>query len=239
MQLSLRVLCASNAFKESLTAQQSCRSMAHGVRAAARSLAFPVEVLETPLADGGNSTQQVLVDALDGELVEVKVHDPLLNTVNSNYGIIHHSEGRKVAVIEMANASGLHLVEPSLRNPLKSSTLGTGELIMHAVKESRVDEIVLCIGGSATCDGGMGAAYALGYQFLTQEGVSFHPFGGSLTQLDQIIAPSPNPLEKVSLTIACDVVNPLLGEFGSVNVYAPQKGAKPSELPILEQGLSK
>ncbi len=224
------ILAAPDSFKGSLSAARAARALAEGVRRV-----FPEEeVLEVPLADGGEGTVEALLASLGGKKVSARVQGPLGEPVEAFFGLL---EDGKTAVVEMAAASGLPLVPPERRDVLRASTFGTGELIRLAL-EAGAREIVVGLGGSATCDGGAGMARALGFSLLDKDGQELPPGGGALTSLERIDPSRRHPaLAGARILGACDVTNPLLGEKGAARVFAPQKGASPKEVEILEEGL--
>ncbi len=227
----VRIVIAPNAFKESLSAPAAADAIAEGVW---RVIA-DAEVLCVPVADGGDGTAESILAACDGEWVGVEVHDPLMRTIQSRYGLI--DEGR-TAVIEMAEASGLRLIGPNERNPLKTSTFGTGELLLDAI-ERGCERVIMGIGGSATVDGGLGMAVALGYELLDANGEAIEPHGGGLTKLARIISENvPERLRQIPIFIASDVTNPLAGPEGAAAVFGPQKGATPEMVKTLDDGLN-
>eukprot|EP01065_Artemidia_motanka_P002120 TRINITY_DN10982_c0_g1_i1.p1 TRINITY_DN10982_c0_g1~~TRINITY_DN10982_c0_g1_i1.p1 ORF type:complete len:392 (+),score=118.60 TRINITY_DN10982_c0_g1_i1:59-1234(+) len=219
----MKVVLCSNAFKECLSAKDASEAMAAGVRAAAPD----AQCIVVPLADGGDSTLEVLVEQRGGEYRTVRARDPLFREIEATYGLI---DGGSTAVIEMAKVSGLALLTDAERDPTKTSTVGTGDLIRDAA-ERGVSRVILCIGGSATNDGGIGVAHALGYRFLDAGGVELPPVGGSLGRIRRIDSSKRDPrLRGIRVTVACDVTNPLCGPTGATAVYGPQKGAKTEEM---------
>ncbi len=177
---------------------------------------------------------RLLINALAGESVEIKVHDPLLRIIKAEYGIL---EGN-TAVIEMAAASGLPLLKKDEQNPLLTNTYGTGEMIVHAVKEKGCKKILLGIGGSATNDGGMGMAAALGIKFLSEADEELESCGQNLGLIKTIDLSQVDPLfSEVEFIIACDVNNPLCGDLGAAHIYGPQKGATNQMVEQLDKGL--
>ncbi|HEY8393225.1 MAG TPA: glycerate kinase [Thermaerobacter sp.] len=226
----MRVVIAPDSFKGSLTAEQAAAAMAAGAREG-----WPgVETVELPLADGGEGTAAALVRATGGRWQRCRVSDPLGRPVEAAWGLL--GDG-KTAVIEMAAASGLTLVEPSRRDPLAASTYGTGELIRAALDRG-CRRLLVAIGGSATTDGGTGMLAALGARFLDGAGRPLPPGGGPLSRLARIDLEGLDPrLRQVSIEVACDVDNPLTGPRGAAAVYAPQKGATPAMVVQLEAGL--
>lgn len=226
----MRVVLAPDKFKGTLTARQAAEIMARAIR----SVHPDASIAELPLADGGEGTVQTLTHALGGTFRSVTVHDPIGRLRKAEFGI-----AGKTAVIEMAAASGMALLEQRELNPLQTSTFGTGELIRAAL-DAEVREIVIGIGGSATVDGGAGMAEALGYSFYNaQEEPMFRLAGGTLSAIRYLDTLHADPrLRECRIRIASDVANPLLGPDGAAAVFAPQKGATPEMLPILESGLA-
>jgi len=187
-----------------------------------------------PMADGGEGTVESLIDATGGQRIEVKVMDPLMREINSFYGIT--GDGT-TAVIEMAAASGLELLDPTERNPWITSTYGTGQLISDALDKG-CKKILLGIGGSATNDGGAGMAEALGVKFTNKMGVRPEPGGGLLGSVEKIYMEGLNPaIEATEIRVACDVSNPLTGPEGASSIYGPQKGADPDMVNKLDANL--
>lgn len=230
MKKKIMILVSPNAFKESLTAIQAAKAISRGILSVWRE----TKIIKLPVADGGDGTLDVLVTGQGGKTKKIKVTDPLGNSVNARLGLLDKG---KLAVIEMAEASGLRLVLPTQRNPLVATTYGTGELIQAAL-DLGVKEIIVGVGGSATVDGGVGMAMALGGKFLDKKGKSIGLGGNELNRLHHInLSFIDSRLRKTKIRVACDVQNPLLGSKGTVNVYAKQKGATPLMLPILESGM--
>lgn len=187
------------------------------------------------MADSGEGTVQSLVDATGGQIIQAKVTGPLDKEVEAFYGIL--GDGN-TAVIEMAAASGLHHVPVDKRNPLITTTRGTGELILKAL-DHKVKHIIIGIGGSATNDGGTGMAKALGAKLLDANGAEIKEGGGSLDQLASIdLTNLDSRLAEVKVEVACDVDNPLTGETGASAVFGPQKGATPDMVKQLDRNLA-
>ncbi|MFP4199624.1 MAG: glycerate kinase [Halanaerobium sp.] len=226
----MKILVAPDSFKGSLTAMEVAENIRRGIHKADSRI--DVDLL--PMADGGEGTVQSLVDATDGEIIKKEVTGPLGNKVEAFYGLL--GDG-KTAVIEMAAASGLPLVPEGKKNPLKTTTYGTGELIASAL-EHGVKKIIIGIGGSATNDAGVGMAQALGAEILDENGGQIAFGGGNLDQIEEINLDSLDyRLKDVEILVACDVDNPLYGENGAAYVYAPQKGADSEMVEILDQNL--
>ena len=192
------------------------------------------EVIKVPMADGGEGTVDSLVDATHGQRVIVEVTGPLGNKISSYYGILGNGT---TAVIEMAKASGLEIVEKKKRNPMITTTFGTGELIRDAL-DHNVKEIIIGLGGSSTNDGGSGMAQALGAKLLDQNNHQIPFGGGNLDKLDKIdISNLDSRLQDVKIILASDVTNPLIGKDGASRVFGPQKGATPEMVEKLENNL--
>ena len=225
-----KIVIASDSFKGSISAAEVA---ACGERAVHR--LFPdCEVVQLPVADGGEGTVETLTAALGGQSVATVVHDPLGRLITAQYGLITKE---KTAIIEMATASGLPLLQPEERNPWLTSTYGTGELIRDAL-ERGCRKFLIAIGGSATNDGGMGLLQALGFRFLDAEGQELPGCGGSLSQIEQIdTSRALTTLTECQFTVACDVTNPFYGREGAAYVFASQKGADAEMVEALDQGL--
>ncbi|AWI13713.1 glycerate kinase [Caldibacillus sp. 210928-DFI.2.22] len=221
---------APDSFKESMTAKEVCKAMEIGIKRAIPD----AECIHVPMADGGEGTVQSLIDATGGTLVKKEVTGPLGTKVVAGYGIL--GDG-KTAVIEMAAASGIHFVTKETKNPLITTTYGTGELIKDCIEQG-ITDIILGIGGSATNDGGTGMAAALGYKFLDEDGKELKLGGGFLDRLATIDTSNVIPgLRDVHILVASDVTNPLCGEHGASRVFGPQKGATPEMVEILDNNL--
>jgi glycerate kinase len=226
----LKVAIAPDSFKGSMTAMEAASCIEAGLTSALAG----VRCRKVPMADGGEGTVQAIVDATGGTFVKRTVADPLGRRLKATFGL---SGDGKTAVMEMAAASGLALLKPRERNPLKTSTYGTGELMRHALKLG-VRKILIGIGGSATNDGGTGMARALGVKFLDARGKPVPEGGGSLDKIASIDMRGLDPrLKGVQVEVACDVDNPLIGRNGAAQVYGPQKGATPAMVKKLDAGL--
>ena len=228
----LKIVVAPNAFKGTLTAPQAAAAIARGVRQV-----FPdAEVVEVPVADGGDGTVEALVTALHGERRSVRVEGPLGDPVEAAYGLV---DSGRTGVVELALSSGLALVDAGKNDPLKASTYGFGQ-VLGAVRSSGVERVICGIGGSATNDGGAGMAQALGYRLLDSDGRDLGRGGAELVRLDRI-DPSGFDFgwEKVAVRVACDVTNPLNGPLGASAVYGPQKGADPGMVRLLDGALAR
>ncbi|RFU66318.1 glycerate kinase [Peribacillus saganii] len=226
----MKVVLAPDSFKESMTALEVCEAFDRGFRKV-----FPeAEIVKVPMADGGEGTVQSLVDATGGKIFACTVTGPLGKPVEAFFGMLG---GGKSAVIEMAAASGLHLVDREERNPLITTTKGTGELILAALDQG-AEHIIIGLGGSATNDGGAGMAKALGVKLLDQNGEDIEEGGGALGSLAVIdLADIDSRLAAVKIEIACDVDNPLIGPRGASAIFGPQKGATPEMVLLLDHNL--
>ena len=226
----MRIVAAPNPFKGSLGAPAAAAAIAAGVLRV-----FPgAEVLELPVADGGEGTVEALVAAHAGELVQVEVEGPLGDSVLASFGLI--DEGR-TAVVELASSSGLTLVAGDRRDAGVSSTYGFGQLLA-AARGRGVTKIIAGIGGSATNDGGAGMAQALGFSLLDDSGRELRRGGSALAGLDRIEPGDAAAAWKdLKIQVACDVSNPLTGPEGASAVYGPQKGAGPAQVAELDAAL--
>lgn len=228
----MKIIIAPDSFKESLSARQVAEQVAAGFR----EVMPDATCILLPLADGGEGTVDAMVAATGGCVVPVSVTGPLGAPVEAFYGLT--GDGR-TAVIEMAAASGLMLVPPERRNPLVTTSFGTGELILAALDRG-VSEIIIGIGGSATNDGGAGMLQALGAGLLDDKGERIGYGGGALARLARIETSGLDPrLSGVCIQVACDVSNPLLGEKGASAVFGPQKGATPGMVRELDANLAR
>ncbi len=224
------IVVAPDSFKECLSATKVAAAISEGIKR----IMPEAEIINIPMADGGEGTVEALVSATGGKIIPVAAVDALNRPVQSFYGILGDGE---TAVIEMAAASGLELLLPEERNPMFTSTYGTG-LLMKAVMEAGFTQIILGIGGSATNDGGAGMAQALGFGLLDKKGNPIQPEGGALGELHRIDCSGVYPhLREVKIRVACDVRNPLLGPSGATRVYGPQKGATPEMIETLEMNM--
>lgn len=230
----MKIVIAPDKFKGSLTAPQVAVAIAKGIRRTEPS----VEIDECPVADGGEGTVAALVAATGGRLETRRVTGPLPEMkVDATFGILGDGQ---TAVVEMSAASGLALLKPEDRNPLNTTTFGTGELLIAAAALG-VNHIILGIGGSATTDGGIGCAQACGLPVILEDGQPVSPTeplcGRDLNSVVLIKHGRGSAIERVRITVACDVVNPLYGPHGAVEVYGPQKGATPAQVRWLDDAL--
>lgn len=213
----MRIIIAIDSFKGSLSSLEAGNAAAVGIRRV-----FPeAETIVCPVADGGEGTVDALVSGLDGKFVDIPVHDPLGRKITARYGVLPDN----TAVIEMAAASGLTLLSENLRDPMKTSTFGTGEMILHAIRHG-CRSFITGIGGSATNDGGIGCLQALGFGILDENRKPVSSGAQGLSEIAEINCKSAVPeLKDCRFHVACDVTNPLCGENGCSAVFAPQKGA--------------
>ncbi len=224
----MKIVVAIDSFKGSLTAMQACETVAHAIR----SVMPNVQVVTKPMADGGEGTGSVLMAAAGGRWIGQTVMGPLPD-MKVDAGFVWLAED-KTAVVEMATAAGLQLLESAQRNPLKTTTYGVGQLMKAAIDHG-AGRILLAIGGSATVDGGVGAAMALGWRFVAADGQEIGLGGGQLGRISRIVPPG-HGLGAV-VDVLCDVDNPLCGEHGAARVYGPQKGATPEMVEMLDVAL--
>ncbi len=226
----MKFVLAPDKYKGSLTGHEFCDAVESGIKKV-----FPqAEILKRPLADGGDGTIEVVAHYLNAHSISLEVTDPLFRKIKTEYLL---SDDKKTAFIEMSEASGYKLLTKTEMNCMHTTSLGTGEMIVD-VLEKGAKNIVLGIGGSATNDGGMGMATALGYEFLDEKGQLLEPVGKNLARVQEIRSEKAHEkLDGVNIQIACDVNNPLYGKNGAAHVYGPQKGASPEEVELLDKGL--
>jgi glycerate kinase len=228
----VKIVVAPNAFKGSLTASQAAAAIARGVR----EVLPDAEIVEVPVADGGDGTVEALVAAKRGEYRLVEVQGPLGDPVPAQYGLI---DSGRTGIVEMAAANGLTLIPPERRDPRKTSTYGFGQLL-EAVRRDGVLEIIAGIGGSATNDAGAGMAQALGYHLLDATGQELERGGAALARLERIDSSGfDRRWLSVKVNVACDVTNPLTGPRGASAVYGPQKGADAQAVRELDAALAR
>ena len=226
----MKFVLAPDKYKGSLSGIAFCEAAEKGLRMVFKD----AEIIKMPLADGGDGTIEVVKNYLNAQLFDVKVSDPLFRPITSSYLF---SDDKKTAFIEMSKASGHKLLKNEELNCLHTTSLGTGEFIVDALDKG-VKQIILGIGGSATNDGGMGVACALGYDFLDKNGKSLKPIGENLIKVRQIHKANVHKrLADVKVSIACDVSNPFFGPNGAAHIYAEQKGANFMEVEVLDAGL--
>lgn len=227
----MKIIIAADSYKGNLTSLEVANAIETGI---VRTVA-DARCVKIPVADGGEGTVQALVDGLGGEFYYQKVQDPLGRPVRARYGLLPDN----TAVIEMAEASGLPLLTSAEQNPLETSSYGTGELILAAL-EKGAERILIGLGGSATNDGGVGMAQALGILFLDKQGqlLTENGTGGRLKHITAVDMAGLHPAVLATpITIACDVSNPLCGKEGASVVFGPQKGASPEMVKQLDQNL--
>ena len=225
----MKLLFASDSFKGSLSSDQTIELLTK----AAEEVFGSCETSGVPVADGGEGTTDAVVKARSGEIITVPVHGPLMEMEQGFYGRLSDTE----AILEMAAASGLPMVPEEKRNPLNTTTYGTGELLKAAL-DAGYTEIAIAIGGSATNDGGMGFASALGIRFLDQEGNVLEGRGENLEKVAHIDMSGLDPaVQKAHFTVMCDVTNPLCGPDGATYTFGKQKGGTPEILDRLEKGM--
>jgi glycerate kinase len=228
----MHILIAPNAFKNSLDALAVAKAIGEGLQQSKLNCSFEC----FPIGDGGDGTAELIVQKHNGTIINVEVHDALGRKIIASFGLIDKGN---TAVIELANASGIRLLQPHELNPLHATTYGTGELIKHALDKG-VSKIILCIGGSATVDGGTGILQALGIRFLNNENEILKGLPESLINLASInFSGLDKRILNCELIILCDVENKLLGENGAAKIFGPQKGASAEDVQKLENALTK
>jgi glycerate kinase len=223
----MKIVLAFDSFKGNLSAREVCELVRNGILSVRRD----AEVVMLPMADGGEGTAAAMMSALGGEWIPVTVTGPR-PAMKVEAGFAWMAD-RRVAVVEMAKASGLPLLKPDERNPMETTTFGTGELIRAAIDRG-AQKILLTVGGSATVDGGLGAAAALGWRFLDGSGKDVVLCGKGLSHIKEIVPPN---RILPAMDVLCDVTNPLCGPNGAARVYGPQKGATPEMVDLLDSDL--
>lgn len=230
----LSIAIVPDSFKGSAGAGTVARAMARGARAAAQASGREVSISTLPFADGGEGTLEAILDAWNATARTVSTTDAIGRSVTARYGL---SPDGTTAIIEAAEANGLPSVSDVALQPLEATTFGIGALV-NAALDAGAAEIVLCIGGSATTDGGTGLLNALGARFLDATGNELPAGGGALRDLASIDVTAMDPrAHAVSWKIACDVTNPLVGTRGAAAIFGPQKGASGKDIEILDAGL--
>ncbi|MDH6364110.1 glycerate kinase [Enterococcus sp. PF1-24] len=226
---NLKIILAIDSFKGSASSKEAADWVEMGIR----KVLPEANLLKYAIADGGEGTIEALVSSLGGEIRNVQVKNPLGEVITANYGMLNS----QTAIIEMAEASGLMLVEPNHENALQASTYGVGQLILAAINDG-AKEIYLGLGGSATTDGGVGMAQALGISFKNAEGIEIASGLAGLKDLASIdLSALPEAVKQVKFKILSDVSNPLTGENGAVYIYGPQKGLAQAEIKSLDQSM--
>lgn len=227
----MKIVIAPDSFKGSLTSVEVAEAIERGVR----KVLLDVETVLVPVADGGEGTTDSLIISTNGHKMEVTVKDPLLRPIKASYGVLGD---QKTCVIEMASASGLCLISATERNPMLTTTFGTGELIKNAL-DAGYRHFILAVGGSATNDGGLGMLQALGMRFLDSKGNLVGHGGANLAHIIQIDDRDFDcRIQECTFLIASDVQNPLIGLNGASHVFGPQKGATKEMVQMLDQNLS-
>ncbi|EPR73221.1 Glycerate kinase [Winogradskyella psychrotolerans RS-3] len=225
----MKIILAPDKYKGSLTGLEFCNIIAPIL-----TTSLKAKVIIVPLADGGDGTIEVVNYYLKGEIIHVNVTNPIFKTVEATF---LYAKASKIAFIEMAEASGMKLLQPKDQNCMHTTTFGTGELILKAIDKG-AQHIILGIGGSATNDCGIGMANALGYRFLDQENNEVKPIGSALITICKIDDTLVDKrLKSIKFQIACDVTNPLYGPNGAAHIYANQKGATEADINYLDTGL--
>lgn len=226
----MKFVLATDSFKESMTSIEACNVMEKAIK----KIKNNAEVVKVPMADGGEGTVEALVNSTSGTFVETEVLNPLGKKIKAFYGILGD---KKTAVIEMAKASGIELIKREERNPLITTTYGTGELIKHAI-DNGIKHIVIGIGGSATNDGGCGMLQALGVKLLDKNNNEIPFGGGELNKIEKIdVSHIYKGIKDVSFEVACDVTNPFVGPDGASYIFGPQKGADSEMVEFLDKNL--
>lgn len=235
MPAALRVLICPDKFKGTLTAREAARAMAQGVRGAALALGVGVEIDECPLADGGEGTARCIGEALGADFAHLRVTGPLGRPVDAEYAVFRDPLRGVTLLFDSAEACGLKHVGAADRDPERTTSRGVGELLLHA-KRLGVDRIDVGLGGSATVEGGVGMAAALGWRFIDGGGVAIErPTGADLARIEAAI---PCPWSGPPVRVLCDVESVLCGARGAAALYGPQKGATPEQVTRLDAGLA-
>lgn len=225
-----KIILAIDSFKGCLTSSDVEDAVAEAIRMKDESY----EIFKIPVSDGGEGMLEAFCHALNGKIKNVRVHDPLMRLIYSSYGV---SSDHKIAIIEMAKASGFMFLDHSELNPMLTTSYGTGELIADAILHG-CRNFIIGLGGSATCDGGTGMMQALGVRFFDSDHRELMYGGAILSDIKKLDVSQVNPLlSKCTFTLAADVSNPLYGEMGAAKVFAPQKGATAAMVESLESGL--
>lgn len=237
----MKVIVAIDSFKGSLSSMDAGFAVKKGISKARPN----TDIIVKPLADGGEGTTDALISGLGGKRIDLTVTGPMGNPVNCYYGILkndssaeNHISCGNIAVMEMASAAGITLVPEGQKDPLRATTYGVGEMILHAI-ENGCRDFIIGIGGSATNDGGIGMLKALGFEFLDKNGVDVGEGGQALSKISAIKTDKVNSkLSLCNFKVACDVTNPLYGENGATYVYGPQKGVTLEMRDDLDQGMA-
>jgi glycerate kinase len=228
----MKIIVAPDSFKGNISASEVCSIIEAGLIRADKNAV----IHKIPLADGGEGTARTVTQATGGRFVKTNVTGPFGKKVEAEFGLINNG---KTAVLDIASACGIELVGQSELNPMKATSYGTGELIAAAL-DTGAKELVIGIGGSAVNDGGIGMISALGFKVLDENGRPTGQGGAVLSKIATIdCGEADKKLKNVSIKVACDVTNPLLGHLGASTVFGPQKGATPKMVKTLDAGLSK
>lgn len=228
----MHILIAPNAFKNSLNASEVAKAVGEGLLESKLNCSFEY----FPIGDGGDGTAQLIIQKHNGTLISAEVNDALGRKINASFGLIDKGN---TAVVELANASGIQLLQSFELDPLHATTYGTGELIKHAL-DKNVNKIIMCVGGSATVDGGTGILQASGARFLNNENEILKGLPGNLGNLAAIdLSGLDKRILNCELIILCDVENKLLGESGAAKIFGPQKGASLEDVRKLESALTR
>ena len=229
----MKIIIAPQSFKGSLTAKEATNIILDSAKSV-----FPnAELIGLPIADGGDGTLETIIDATNGELINSNVKGPDNRIVEASWGLFNSEKNEKTAIIEMARASGLAMLDPNNLDPFNSTTFGTGELIINAVKNG-AKKIILGIGGSATNDCGVGVAKAVGVKFLDSKKNEIDNNVANFSKIREINLNNFNPeLKNIKFEVACDVTNTLCGIEGASYIYGPQKGASIDDIKILDKNL--
>ena len=229
----MKIIIAPQSFKGSLTAKEATNIILDSAKSV-----FPnAELIGLPIADGGDGTLETIIDATNGELINSNVKGPDNRIVEASWGLFNSENNEKTAIIEMARASGLAMLDPNNLDPFNSTTFGTGELIINAVKNG-AKKIILGIGGSATNDCGIGVAKAVGIKFLDSKKNEIDNNVANFSKIREINLNNFNPeLKNIKFEVACDVTNTLCGIEGASYIYGPQKGASIDDIKILDKNL--
>ncbi len=226
----MKIVIAPDSFKGNMRSPEVCDIIKKGFN----NVLDNVEIITIPMADGGEGTTDAVVSATNGTYKTLTVNNPLNKKISAKFAIINKNQ----CIMEMASASGIELISNSELNPMKTSTYGTGEMICSAINMG-IKDIIIGIGGSATVDGGVGMAQALGYKFLDKNEKPLGLGGEILTEIKYIDSSNVHSeLKNIKIRVASDVTNPLTGPNGAAKIFGPQKGANPNMVDKLESGLS-
>ena len=226
----MKIVIAPDSYKGCLSSIFVANYLEEGIKKADST----IETIKIPIADGGEGSVNAFVNATNGKIIKLKAHGPFMNLIDSYYGVLGNNT---TAIIEMATIAGLNLINKDMQNPLLTTTYGVGELIKHAI-DSGYRDIIVCIGGSSTNDGGMGMAQALGVKFYDKNNKLIKQGGKYLVDVNKIDTSTLiSTIKECNIIVACDVKNPLYGKNGASYVYAKQKGASYDDILLLDKGL--